>query len=126
MKLSGEFIPNGDFKSTKKLTWLAKVTDYLAYCLFSYIEFVLVCGKDKDSNQALLSQRVPAETTVDKLGFNVRGMQVAWARGALVVSIRRCIGSVGCAYDGLPTNSGNKKPGVTESIPVVPVSRSFL
>lgn len=26
MKLSGEFIPNGDFKSTKKLTWLAKVT----------------------------------------------------------------------------------------------------
>lgn len=25
-KLSGEFIPNGDFKSTKKLTWLAKVT----------------------------------------------------------------------------------------------------
>lgn len=24
-KLSGQFIPNGDFKSTKKVTWLAKV-----------------------------------------------------------------------------------------------------
>lgn len=41
-KLSGEFIPNGDFKSTKKLTWLAKVT----YCCtrilcIMYIHFLL-------------------------------------------------------------------------------------
>lgn len=26
-RLSGRFIPNGDFKSTKKVTWLAKVRD---------------------------------------------------------------------------------------------------
>ncbi|CAM9889371.1 unnamed protein product [Ectocarpus sp. 6 AP-2014] len=44
VKLSGEFIPNGDFKSTKKLTWLAKVPDLVPMVL---VEFDYLVTKDK-------------------------------------------------------------------------------
>ncbi len=44
MKLSGEFIPNGDFKSTKKLTWLAKVTTNMSFVLTCCRAWVSVWG----------------------------------------------------------------------------------
>ncbi|CAM9278404.1 unnamed protein product [Ascophyllum nodosum] len=43
-RLSGVFIPNGDFKSTKKLTWLAKVADLVPMIL---VEFDYLVTKDK-------------------------------------------------------------------------------
>ncbi|CAM9482206.1 unnamed protein product [Scytosiphon promiscuus] len=43
-KLHGVFIPNGDYKSTKKLTWLAKVPDLVPMVL---VEFDYLVTKDK-------------------------------------------------------------------------------
>ncbi|CAM9975917.1 unnamed protein product, partial [Laminaria digitata] len=43
-RLSGRFIPNGDFKSTKKVTWLAKVPDLVPMVL---VEFDYLVTKDK-------------------------------------------------------------------------------
>ncbi|CAN0072889.1 unnamed protein product, partial [Sphacelaria rigidula] len=42
-RLTGQFVPNGDFKSTKKVTWLAKVPDLVPMIL---VEFDYLVTKD--------------------------------------------------------------------------------
>ncbi|CAN0244579.1 unnamed protein product [Pylaiella littoralis] len=71
-KLSGEFIPNGDFKSTKKLTWLAKVPDLVPMVL---VEFDYLVTKDKIEEGENFKDFLNPNTRAETAGLGDPGLR---------------------------------------------------
>eukprot|EP00752_Nemacystus_decipiens_P004043 g3702.t1 len=71
-KLSGEFIPNGDFKSTKKLTWLAKVPDLVPIVL---VEFDYLVTKDKIEEDENFKDFLNPVTRAETAGLGDPGLR---------------------------------------------------